>query len=168
MSKTLKSILYPLMLLSGTVLALQCILLFNTAGPVTLKGIGTISKETILLLLIEVVLLCIALIFFAVLSFRPGFVLDPNKRVSPLLIPLVIGSLCCIEGIASINLSTTIISGINNSFMILIGIQLFCLGIISISSFIAAKDHSYLIKNVPNSCVLMFFILLIPAAFLIN
>jgi hypothetical protein len=51
---------------------------------------------------------------------------------------------------------------------ILIGIQLYCLGIISISAFVADKGRSYLVKNVPNYCVLMFFLLLIPPAFLMG
>jgi hypothetical protein len=168
MVKNLKGTLYLLMLLSGGVLAVQCILLLTMAGPVTFIGIGTLSQAMISGFFMEIILICAILIVFAFLSYRPRLAVDPKKKGSPLLILLVTGSLCCIEGIASINLSTGIVTGINSTFMILIGIQLFCLGIISISSFVVAKGHSYLIRNVPNYSVIIFFILLIPAAFLMG
>jgi hypothetical protein len=168
MVKNLKRVLYLLMLLSGGVLAVQCILLLSKVEPITLIGIGTISQGTVSGLFIEVILICVILVLFGLLTFRPGLAADPSKKLSPLLVLLIAGSICCIEGIASINLSTSIVTGIDKTITILIGIQLFCLGIISISSYVAAKGRSYFIKNVPNYCVLLFFILLIPAAFLLG
>lgn len=168
MVRNLKGVLHLLMLLSAAVLAAQCALLMSVAGPVTLTDFGTLSKEMISAFFVQIVLVCAVLIVLAILSFRPSLDPDPCKKMSPLLILLVCGSVCCIEGIASINLSTEIVSGINKPFMITVGIQLFCLGIISIASFVAAKGHSCLIKHVPNYYALVFFILLMPAAFLIG
>jgi hypothetical protein len=168
MERNLKGVLHLLMLLSAAVLAVQCALLLSVAGPVTLTDVGTLSREMISAFFGQVILICAVLIVLAILSFRPSIDPDPCKKMSPLLILLFSGSLCCIEGIASINLSTEIVSGINKTFMVTIGMQLFCLGIISIASFVAAKGHSCLIKHVPNYYALIFFILLIPAAFLIG
>jgi hypothetical protein len=168
MEKSLKSVLHLLMLLSGGVLAAQCALLLTVAGPVTLTGLGTLSRETISAFFVQVILVCAVLIVLALLSFRPNLDPDPCKKLSPLLILLLAGSLCCVEGIASINLSSEIVTGISKSFMTTIGIQLFCLGIISIASFVAAKGHSCLIKKFPNYYAIIFFILLMPAAFLIG
>jgi hypothetical protein len=168
MDKNLKGILHLLMLLSAAVLAAQCALLVTVARPITLIGIGTLSGEMISDFFLQIILVCAILIVLAILSFRPSLDPDPCKKMSPLLILLFCGSLCCVEGIASINLSTEIVNGINKSFMVTIGIQLFCLGIISIASFVAAKGHSCLIKRVPNYYALIFFILLMPAAFLVG
>jgi hypothetical protein len=168
MEKNLKGVLNLFMLLSAVVLAAQCAILLTVAGPITLTGLGTISKEMISYFFAQIMLICAVLILLAILSFRPNQDPDPCKKMSPLLILLVAGSLCCIEGIASINLATGIVAGINKSFMITFGIQLFCLGIISIAAFVAAKGHSCLIKHVPNYYALIFFILLVPAAFLIG
>jgi hypothetical protein len=168
MVKNLKSVLYLLMLLSGGVLAVQCILLLSVAAPVKITGIGTVPKATISAFLIEISLVCAVLIALALLSFLSGHGPNPTKKLSSLFILLIAGSVCCVEGVASINLSSSIANGINGSFMIPFGVQLFCLGIISISSFVAAKGSSYLFKNIPNYYALIFFILLIPAAFLIN
>lgn len=163
-----KSILYLLMLFSGGVLAVQCILLLAVIGPITVMGIGTLSQGMVSWILIEIIMVCAILSVFSILCLRPGFALDPVKKISPLLFPFLGGSIFCIEGIASINLSSAIVSGISSSFTILIGIQLFCLGIISISAFVAAKGNSYLVRYVPNYFVLIFFLLLIPPAFLIG
>jgi hypothetical protein len=168
MERNIKGVLHLLMLLSAAVLAAQCAILLTAVGPITLIGVGTLPRETITALFCQIILVCAVLIVLAILSFRPSSDPDPCKKMSPLLILLVCGSLCCMEGIASINLSTEIVSGINKSFMVTIGIQLFCLGMISIASFVAAKGHSCLIKHVPNYYALIFFILLIPAAFLIG
>ena len=168
MAKNVKGILNLLMLLTAAVLAAQCIILLTVFGPVTLGGFGTLSPSMVSALFVQVILVCATLIVLAIVSFRPNNDPDPCKKMSPLLILLFAGSLCCVEGIASINLSTEIVAGINKSFMITIGIQLFCLGIISLSAFVAAKGHSCLIKRIPNYYPLIFFILLMPAAFLIG
>ena len=168
MVRNLKSILYLLMLFSGGVLAVQCILLFAVIGPITVMGIGTLSQGLVSWIFIEIIMVGVILSVFSLLCLRPGFTLDPVKKISPLLFPFIGGSICCVEGIASINSSSAIVSGINSSFTILIGIQLFCLGIISISAFVAAKGHSYLVRYVPNYFMLIFFLLLIPPAFLMG
>jgi hypothetical protein len=164
----LKGVLYLLMLLSGGVLAAQCILLLSVTEPVTIAGIGTVPKATISALFIEIALICIVLIILALLSFRPGSSPDPRKKLSSSLVLLIAGSVFCVEGVTSINLSSAIVSGIKGSFMITFGVQLFCLGMISIAAFVWAKGRSYLIKNVPNYYSLLFFLGLIPASFLIG
>jgi hypothetical protein len=71
-------------------------------------------------------------------------------------------------GMATINLSSTVISGISPSFMVMIGTQISALGILALVSFIANKGgHACLIRSIPNYTILLFFLLLVPAAFLI-
>ena len=81
MAKKLKRFLYLLMLLSGGVLAVQCVLLLGIAGPVTMIGIGTISQNVISGLFVEVILICIVLIIMSLLSFQSRYRIDPTKKM---------------------------------------------------------------------------------------
>jgi hypothetical protein len=168
MENSLKRILNLLMLLSSGVLAIQTLLTLSVAGPITLTGIGILAKGTVSTILFQIVFICALLMMLAIFSFRSVKSPDPSKKLSSLLILLIAGSLCCVEGIALINLSNAIISGINRSFMITFGVQLFCLGMITIATFVEAKGNSYLIKNIPNFYALLLFLWLIPAAFLMG
>jgi len=82
--------------------------------------------------------------------------------------PLIVGMVLAVEGLAVINIFNLVISSTVSLMVIMMGLQLFCLGLLSMATFIVERGMgSYLVRRVPTFIVLVFFMLLLPAAFLI-
>jgi hypothetical protein len=167
MEKNQKNILHLLIIIAGAVLALQCLLLLTIVGPITFSNVGTISTTVVSTVLLLVTILCSLLAISAVLTIRAARKEGGGRQIY-YLVPFIAGAVLTLLGLAIISFSRDVVSGISSSIMVLIGIQLAALGVLSAVSFISEKGgNSSLIKGVPNYAILLFFLLLIPAAFLI-
>lgn len=157
-----------LVLLTGCVLMFQCLMVRIYVGPITVAGIGRLGAGTISLFLLQVIGLSAVLVALAAVDIVPKLAAMVERLKVVKYLTLVLGIVLSLEGLALINLSSAITAGIGSSVPLLIGIQLFCLGILSISSYVAANRGAPLIKGIPNHVVLLFLIFLLPAAFMIG
>lgn len=151
-------------LVSGTVITLQMISLLVTAQPQWLRGIGLVQGEAIPAFLYAVIGFSIALTVFALLTLLPPLMPSVDRERLH-LIPLIAGSALTTIGLATVNLSGTV-SGATPS-MLPMGIELLSVGTISLALFVCMMGSRCVVMNVPNYAFLLFFLLLVPAAFLI-
>ena len=156
-----------MMLLAGVVLAAECALLLFFTSPIALKSHATISNELLILLLVQMMILGIALVLYSLMR--------KTKLISFLAehpwmgqVPMIVGIVLSIEGLAVINIFNLVVDGTLSLMAIMMGIQLFCLGLLSMTVFVVEHGTgSYFIRGTPTLNVILFFILLLPAAFLI-
>jgi hypothetical protein len=152
-------------IITGAVLAFQCLPQLSLARPIAFSGLGVVSKEAIYLLWLLIMVLSLILVVITTLSLLPRFIPKLNREKICVLF-LFIGAIFAALGLASINLSGTVVSGTTSSFRP-IGIELLCLGFLSMALFVDNMDERNFLKDVPNYFILLFFIFLVPAAFIL-
>lgn len=153
-------------IMAGGVLTIQLVLASSSVRPIGFGDIGILSKDMVLAIILMVVALNLLLIGLSLLSLFPDMV--PNIELSRFqMLPLVAGSELILLGLASINMSRSVVSVTAASIMP-IGVELFSIGMISITLFVKNMGQSCAIKNLPNYTFLFFFMSLLPAALLIT
>jgi len=152
-------------LVSGMIITLQMIPLLGTPQPQWQRGIGLIQGEAILIFLSAVIGSSIALMVFALLTILPRLMPSVDRERLH-LVPLIAGSVLTTIGLATVNLSGTV-SGTTPSTLP-IGIEMLSVGTISLALFVCTMGNRCMIRNVPNYAFLLFFLLLVPASFLID
>jgi hypothetical protein len=152
-------------LISGSIIIFQFVPLLSVVQPLELSCIGVLQRELLLALMFVIIALSLALVAFASLSLVHHLI-PKLKLVKIRLIPLVSGAILIVLGLASINLSGIAVTGMGISIFPL-GVEMFSLGTISISVFVDKMGARCLFKNIPNYAFLLFFLSLVPAAFLI-
>jgi hypothetical protein len=163
-----KKTLGILMLLAGAVLVAQCVLLLFYVGPIAIKGNGSISGEILLGLLAQVFALCTILVIFSFISRESKLIVLLNRIRWLTHLPLAVGFLLAIEGLVLINIANLVVNAAISLTVSMVGVQLFCLGILSISSYVVEQGNTCLMKGVPNYVLLLFIMFLLPAAFFIT
>lgn len=153
-------------LISGCIILYQFIPLLNIDRSPVIIGFYVLTNEVISITIFAIITLSLTLLFYALLSLLPSLLQKINREKTR-FIPLISGSIITALGLASINISGVAVSGEIASFFS-IGIELVSLGTISLSSFVNMMGERHLIKNVPNYAVLLFFLSLVPVAFLIS
>lgn len=153
-------------LISGCIILYQFIPLLNIDRSPVIIGFYVLTNEVISITILAIITLSLTLLFYALLSLLPSLLQKINREKTR-FIPLISGSIITALGLASINISGVAVSGETTSFFS-IGIELVSLGTISLSSFVNMMGERHLIKNVPNYAVLLFFLSLVPVAFLIS
>ncbi|MBI0582162.1 MAG: hypothetical protein JET69_04010 [Methanomassiliicoccales archaeon] len=81
---------------------------------------------------------------------------------------LVTGSVLSIEGIAAIDLRSYIVSGTTAEVVIVVGLQIYALGVISVTAHTWDRWNLSDARPISSIGVLLFFILLLPPAFLVR
>jgi hypothetical protein len=153
------------MVIAGVVLIIQLILASVSVRSIGFRNIGTLSREMVLAIILVVIVLSLSLVVLSVLSYLS--LLVPNIETSMFhLLPLVAGAMLTILGLASVNLSKYVTDGVSSPIMS-VGIELLSIGILSLSLFVQNMGRSRAVKNLPNHFFLIFFLSLLPAAFLI-
>ncbi|GEM_PF-5280797 len=152
--------------ITGVVLTFQLVIASSSVRPIGFEGLGILSKETVLAIILLIITLSICLVALSLLEIRPGLV--PCAYLSRFrLLPLAAGAELIVLGLASINLSRYVNSGTTASIMP-VGIELFSMGMISIALFVQNAGTSCVFRNLPNYTFLIFFMSLLPAALLIT
>lgn len=160
------NLLDSFILISGCIILHQFIPLLNVVRSPVIIGSYVLTNEVISIMILAIITLSLALLFYALLSILPNLLPKINREKNH-LIPLTSGSIITGLGLASINISGVADGGETASFFS-IGIELVSLGTISLSSFVNMMGERHLIKNVPNYAVLLFFLSLVPVAFTIS
>lgn len=152
-------------MITGAVLIFQCLPQLSTARSITLDGLGVLSKEIVTILWATIIGLSLILVLLSILSLLPQLLpkLD-RERLNILL--LLIGAVFASFGLASINLSSSMVSSATQALLPL-GIELFSLGLMSLALFVDMMDTRCVVKDIPNYVFLLFFMFLVPAAFMI-
>lgn len=152
-------------IIAGAVITIQLLPVLSSVRPLVIV-FGILIGEVVLALLLLIIALSISLMLTALLSLLSPSV--PNVNITRFrLLPIVAGIELSILGLATIYLSSSVVSGTIISIMP-IGIELFSFGMISIALFVEKEGSSCLIRNVPNYAFLLLFLSMLPAAFLIT
>lgn len=166
MNKDKQNPLNLFILIAGGVLTIQLTLASSSVRPIVFEDIGILSTDMVLAIFSMVITLCLFLVGLSLLSLLADVM--PNIDLSRFhLLPLAAGAELIVLGLASINLSRYVVSGTAASIMP-IGVELFSMGMISIAIFVQDMGPSCVVKGLPNHAFLLFFISLLPMAFLIT
>jgi hypothetical protein len=121
-------------LITGVIILFQFAPLLTLVQPIGFNGLGILSREMVQATMVVILALSLSLVFLALLFLLPGLL--PNlDRWRLRLLPLAIGIVLVILGLASINLSGSVVSGTSKS-IVAVGVELFSLGMISIALFV--------------------------------
>lgn len=156
-----------LVLLTGGLISLECMVILTSPFSLRIDGLGTLAPSTVGLLAIQMIVLCLVALLATAFLIMPGSKRTDRATKIAHLVALFSGVLLSIEGLATINVSTTISSAASSGVIRTAGLQLFCLGALVISSFIVAEGRPSLPKGISEYAVLMVLLLMLPAAFLV-
>jgi hypothetical protein len=167
MEKGQKNVLNAMMMLSGALISGQCIL---RAGDVraSLLGLGVLSPSLVPAFIAVIFILSFSISFSAFLYLLPNLAPRLENNIELRLFLLTAGFLSTVGGLAIINLSGATVNGFSITFTLLVGMQLFSLGVLALSSSIMAMGDGIIVKKAQWAGILLFVLLLLPAAFLIG
>ena len=155
------------MLLAGTLVALQSLILITNTGSISLQNLGNLSRQTVSLILLQIVILACVLGMSAWLSLtdKEGLFGKRSRFTSVFL--FVIGAILCVEGLASIALNGSIVSGTTRAFMIVMGLELYALGLLSMVAFVQ-NDERPVDKSASRfTAAIVFLLMMLPVALII-
>jgi hypothetical protein len=166
-SEPVKKAFSMLILLTGGLILVEFIMLLAQGNPIVSSEIGAISSTIISILAIQVVITCLVILGIIAPSLFPGKQEVTKVQNVLQLILFVAGIVLAVEGLAAINISSTILGEVAQFAVMLAGLQLFCLGALVISSYIVAGKKINLPADISGYAALSMMLLLLPAAFLI-
>jgi len=157
--------LTPFILLAGVLVAIECTLFLMFDGVFIGEQL-LISADLVHIYIGQLLLLDIILVLYSTLSIllkKPAFSIKA-KNIS--YIQLLVGGILSVEGLTIINISNNVINADYVVVVIMIGIQSFSLGLLAISSCLINKKELCIVRGVPSYSILIFLLLLLPAALL--
>lgn len=163
-----KTISRVMVLIGSGVVAFEAYSLMSHISPTSFEGIGTLSAGTISLILLQIVALsCVVGIFsLVILLDKEGWFDNRLRFVSTVL--FAAGLLLSVEGLVTIYFNGFIQSGTTSIMVVCIGLELYTLGMLSMVSYMQNGKNSPLERPFPLTAAILFMILLLPPAFVIN
>lgn len=156
-----------LIMAAGALVALESTMLLLSGHSFTSEAFGTIGPAALSLLAFQIIIFCAMAIAASALTFAPGMQMTERVQKAIRLASFMIGAILAVEGLASINVSFTLMGSIAVTSAKLIGIQLFCLGVLVMFGNMLSERPRGLTDPSPRLTALMFILLLFPSAFLI-
>jgi hypothetical protein len=139
----------------------------TSASAVTFKGLGVLSKGTVSLILLQMVALACIVGASSWISLTDKDGLFGRRSRFSSILSFVIGLVLSAEGIVAIVLNASIVVGATSIFMIVVGLELYALGILSMTSFVQNEDRPSERGTALFVSVIVFILMMLPPAFLI-
>jgi len=155
-----------MLLMASALVAVQSLILMTQISPASFVGLGALSIETISLILLQIIIFSCILGIFCLRS-----LLDKDGRFrgrfgNISIVSFAIGLILSAEGLVTINLNGSIITGTTSILMICIGLELYTLGILSMTSYVQTEKEATLHGSTPFIAAILFILLMLPTAFI--
>jgi hypothetical protein len=153
-------------LMASIVVAFEGLYLMTQILQANFVSLGVLSKETVSLILLQIVIFSCIIGIFSWISLT-----DTDRRFGGFLkhaaiVSFGLGLILSVEGLVAINLSGFIIAGTTSTIMISVGLMLFTLGVLSMVSYVLNERKSSLHGSVHFVGAILFILLMLPPAFL--
>ena len=153
-------------LIASALVAVQGLILMTQISPASFEGLGTLSIETISLILFQIVVLACIVGVFSLISLLDKDGLFMSHSIFAPIVLFIVGLILSVEGLVAINLNGSIITGTTSTLMTAIGLMLFTLGVLSMVSYVQNERKSSLHGPAPYIAAILFILLMLPPAFL--
>ncbi|MGD1060423.1 MAG: hypothetical protein ABR879_03085 [Methanomassiliicoccales archaeon] len=138
----------------------------TSASVASFKDLGVLSKGSVSLILLQIVVLAcmVGASSWISLTDKDGL-FGKRSRFSSTL-SFAVGVVLSSEGIVAIALNGSIVTGTTPGFMIVVGLELYALGILSMISFVQNEDRPSERGTAAFISIIVFILMMLLPAFL--
>lgn len=154
--------------IAGIVVFIESIDLLSHVTPASFAGLGVLSIDTASSILLQIATLSLMISVLSLLGFMNNIDLVWRCQRWTTWASLLVGSVLCIEGLATISLRNSIAFGATAAMMTVIGLQMHALGVMAVTTYAWDRWNLSLARAIPSIGVLLFFILLLPSSLLVR
>jgi hypothetical protein len=168
------ALMYPRRLLrimtsvAGVVVFFESLNLLSQATTASFTGFGILSIGTVSIVLLHIATTSLFISILSLLSLMNNLEFVRKCHGWASKITLAVGVVLSVEGLGAISLRNSIVLGATTATMIVVGLQMYALGIMSVTAHTWDKWNLSLARAIPSIGVLLFLILMLPPSFLVN
>lgn len=163
-----KILLRIMVLLASIIVALETLLLIPNISSTDFESVGTLSTQTLSIILLQIVVLScvIGIVSWIGLVQKGERTMNSSSLISIVL--FIAGLLLVVEGLITINLNQSIMTGTTSVLILTFGLMMYALGALAMVSYVQSSEMLPRQMSTPFVATIAFILLMLPPAVLMT